>query len=321
MLEKMIVKFSVSAWGRTPARTGTGAKFVLASLLVLTLSGPLSAYQASSHQQLTFSAARHLNACAQQLGIAALTPLQVRYIAKANIKQASPGFFKSLVRWNYYEREAQLERTVIGVVNTRMHDEFNDVIRAMTKQKDLSKKYAQLGRIISYIQDMTSPAHVVPIFYTRFWRFNISDRFNNYSIENEQFERLLPDMCAFVEEYASVDLFQLLVATADKTLEAVKAPVEGLPTSWQAFWELDAQAEDWGEYGVAGNNFGRKVDFRCGEQKCILLNDDPLYREFAIQRHVQAVKSTLLAMYWMQRSLVQPSLNSASSKINSRIAQ
>ncbi len=288
-------------------------------LLCIVPSSASFAYKASSHQQLTFSAARHLNACASQLDIPALTPLQVRYIAKANVKQASPGFFKSLVRWNYYEREAQVERTVAGIVNTRMHDEFNDVLGEMSEQKDLSKKYSRLGRIVSYIQDMTSPAHVVPIFYTRFWRFNVNDRFNGYSIDPEDLERLLPDMCALLKESASYNLVELLKSTADETLDAVQAPIDGLPASWQAFWELDKKAEDWGEYGIAGNNFGRKVDFKCGDQKCILLNDDPLYRDFATRRQLQAIKSTLLAMYWMQRSLSQPLLDTATSQSDSRV--
>lgn len=310
MLENTLTKFRDNAWSRIDGLRAS-VVFLATALLVLASTNPAFAYQSSSHQQLTFSAARHLNACAEQLGIQPLTPLQVRYIAKANVKQASPGFFKSLVRWNYYERNSQLERTAIGVVNTRMHDEFNDVIRAMSREEDMAKKYAQLGRIVSYIQDMTSPAHVVPIFYTRFWRFNITDRFNAYSIESSLVESLLFDMCGFANDNSEFNLVDVLIMTADKTLDAVQAGVEGLPTSWQAFWELDEQAEDWGEYGVAGNNFGRKVDFKCGEQKCILLNDDPLYREFATQRQLQAVKSTFLAMYWMQRSVVQTPLKAA----------
>jgi len=309
-----IIGFSLESWSHNYTLFRSKSALLAVTLLFLTLTVPAFAYQASSHQQLTFLAARHLNACAEQLGVQPLTPLQVRYIAKASVKQASPGFFKSLVRWNYYERNAQLERTAVGVVNTRMHDEFNDVIRAMSRQTDASKKYAQLGRIVSYIQDMTSPAHVVPIFYTRFWRLNITDRFNAYSIETAQFEAQLSDMCGFANKNSDFNLLDVLIMTADKTLTAVQEPVEGLPTSWQAFWELDEQAEDWGEYGVAGNNFGRKVDFKCGDQKCILLNDDPLYREFATQRHIQAVKSTLLALYWMQRSVLQTPLKAAAGR-------
>lgn len=271
---------------------------------VLLSSQSLYGYKGASHQQLTFSAARHLNACAEQLNILPLSPLQVRYIARSNVSQASPGFFKSLWRWNYYERDTQRERLVVGLVNTRMHDEFNDVLRDLPERSKPAKKYSDLGKVVSYIQDMTSPAHVVPIFYTRFWRFNISDRFNNYSIDIDQVEKLLPDMCEFAKQHAQIDMAKLLVETAEQTLTALQKPIDGLPASWQAFWKLDEQADDWGEYGLAGNNFGRKVDFLCGEEKCVLLKDDPLYRDFAIQQHVLAVKSTILAMYWMQRSML-----------------
>ena len=63
-----------------------------------------------------------------------------------------------------------------------------------------------------------------------------------------------------------------------------------------------------GEYGVAGNEFGNRVEFRCGTEddpkmRCLLLKDDPLYQEFAFDRHREAVSATMIAMLLVQRQL------------------
>ena len=37
--------------------------------------------------------------------------------------------------------------------------------------------------------------------------------------------------------------------------------------------------------------------------RCLLLKDDPLYQEFAFDRHNEAVTATMLAMLLVQRQL------------------
>jgi hypothetical protein len=78
----------------------------------------------------------------------------------------------------------------------------------------------------------------------------------------------------------------------------------GLPTDWTAFWRPNANADGFGDYGPAGNSFGRRTEFRCsGGERCVLLNDDPLYAEFALSRHADAVRGTQAAMLRMQLSM------------------
>ena len=102
-----------------------------------------------------------------------------------------------------------------------------------------------------------------------------------------------------VEDYQSV-----LVATAENTLGALKEKIPGMPVTWQAFWQLET-AGKFGRYGIAGNNFGRSVDFFCNESKdhhCVLLRNDPLYKVFAAERHSEAVQATMRAMWLTQIS-------------------
>jgi hypothetical protein len=145
----------------------------------------------------------------------------------------------------------------------------------------------------------------VPVYTARFWRLSFSDRFDNYPLDDVALAAALGDDCSFLEQY--YDSYEdVLRATATDTLAAVTAPIAGMPVSWEAFWLLDEDIDDFGEYGSAGNSFGRSTSFRCGDgQRCVLLDDDPLYAEFALQRHLQAIRSSLAVMQLMQRSLME----------------
>ena len=277
------------------------ASFLGAAACCALAAAPASAYEGRAHQTLTFIAAQHFNRCAGDIGATLLTPLQVRYIVKANVGQAEANMFRKMTRWSYYDRAGQGERSTMGI-QTRMHQHFNGVAEALHTADNLAERYENLGRLINYLQDVTSPAHVVPVFFVRWWRFNVSDRFNGFPVREERFAAALEDDCAplqpQVDAYAS-----LLAATAARTLNAVQAPIPDMPATWEAFWRSDAPG-GFGEYGDAGNNFGRQADFDCGqegEQRCILLEDDPLYGAFAAARHLGAVRATMTAMWLLQR--------------------
>ena len=267
------------------------------------------AYEGSLHQELTFIAAKRFNECAAEVALPRLTPLQVRYVAKANVRQAEANFFRKLTRWNYYDRERQQPRSLLWFVQTRMHQHFNRLAGELAAAEVLADRYSGLGRIVNYLQDMTSPAHVVPVFTARWWRWDVSDRFNRYAVDAAAVSAALGDDCADLGGDDRYD--RLLAATADRTLAAVRAQIPGLPVSWQVFWRI-GDAGGFGRYGGAGNNFGRPAEFDCGgatrAERCVLLERDPLYEAFAADRHVDAVRATITAMWMLQSDL--PGLSS-----------
>ncbi len=263
---------------------------------------PAHGYEGKTHQQLTFLAAKQFNRCAAQFGTLPLTPLQVRYVAKNNVKQAQQGFFSRLFHWNFYNSDQQKKRSFLWVFDTRLHEQFNDLVAGLNRTDEPAKQYSRLGKAVSYIQSTTSPAHVVPIYYARFWRFSLSDRFDNYPVDTAAIEKTLRGDCRDLTDPA-VDLSHILKATADQTIRAVRQPINGLPVTWEAFWKFGDEPGAFGDYGKAGNNFGRKVEFRCNSQDCVLVSKDPIYRRFANARHTQAVKSTISAMNWLQHRL------------------
>lgn len=284
-------------------RSSRGLLAVCCALLLALAGASASAYDGSAHQFMTFLAAKQFNRCVEGTDIPALTPLQVRYIARANTGLADRSVFARMFNWRYYDRNDQAEQSMMWIVDTRFHDHFDELSGRLVAVDDPVAAYQDLGRAISYIQLVSSPPRVVPVYVARFWRFSFSDRFDSFPLDEEGLIATIEGDCSFLESppesYADV-----LIAVADRTMDAVFEPISGLPTDWTAFWRPNSNADGFGDYGPAGNAFGRRTEFRCaGGERCVLLKDDPLYAEFALARHADAVRGTLAAMLLMQLSM------------------
>jgi hypothetical protein len=273
------------------------------AVCVLLVAANAWAYKGSDHQFLTFLAAKQFNRCVEGTDIPALTPLQVRYMARANAGLVDRSVLARMFNWRYYDREDQSEQSMMWIVDTRFHDHFNDLAQRVNALEDPMDAYQDLGRILSYVQLVTSPAHVVPVYTARFWRFSFADRFDGFPLDEEALERRVDGDCSFLDEIPASHE-QILGSVAQRTMEAVVAPIPGMPVAWSAFWNPSRDPGDFGDYGPAGNSFGRRTEFRCGDgQRCVLLKDDPLYAEFALDRHADAVQGTLSAILLMQLSV------------------
>jgi hypothetical protein len=258
-------------------------------------------YESDIHQQLTFIAARQFNQCAQQaLHIDRLSALDTRYIVKANAAQADGNFFGRMFRWAYYNRADQTNRSSWGIIDTRFHDQFNQLSTDVEMGKKRRRQLTALGQLLSYIQKVSSPPHAVPVYMGRWWRFSLSDRFNRYPVDAERVERAVASSCRYLRTPAE-SYQQILVETANDTITAVQGQIFGYPATWESFWQLADDADEFGEYGRAGNTFGERTSFRCGDrQRCLLLEDDPLYADFAADRHIAAVLATMRALVLLQ---------------------
>jgi hypothetical protein len=272
----------------------------LVAALLLVLAPAALGYESAVHQAFTFLAAKQFNRCIENTPVAPLTPLQVRYIARSNVAQSEVNPFVRMFRWSYYDRSEEAERTAFWLIDTRFHGQFNERVRRLEKAQDEVAAYKEFGRIVSFLQQVTSPPRVVPVYTGRFWRLSFSDRFDSFPVDELALNQAVAQDCSFLEAVKE-DYHAILSTTARDTLAAVVEPISGMPVSWQVFWTLADEQRSFGEYGSAGNNFGRKVEFRCGDERCLLLKDDPLYREFALARHLQAVRATMAAMYLSQR--------------------
>jgi hypothetical protein len=289
---------------RVAAIRQAGSLAVLAALLSLPVVA--AAYEPQVHQRLTFYAAKVLNRCLDGSDVAPLTPLQVRAIANSNMGLANSNALVRFFRWGYYDVADRRDRKLLWLINTRFLDHFDEVVRDLADAEDEAQRYREFGRIVSYVQLVSSPSRAVPIYTARFWRWSFGDRFDSYRINEAALEAALEaDLAAGCEllvkpppSYRAV-----LEEVAGDTLRAVRAPIDGLPATWEAFWAPGGEPGEFGDYGPAGNNFGRKTEFPCTrdrDERCVLLTDDPLYVEFALERQLAAIRGTARAMYLLQ---------------------
>jgi hypothetical protein len=267
------------------------------------LPGTALAYEPQVHQRLTFFAAKTLNRCLEGTEIPPLTPLQVRFIATSNMGLADTNPLMRFFRWSYFDAQENGSRRVLWLVTTRFTDHFAQLVGNLEHGPDEAARYHDLGRIVSYVQLVSSPPRALPVYSARFWRWNFSDRFDRYRLDEAALQHALAgdDCSLFADPPRSYR--EILDAVAADTVAAVRSPMEGLPTTWEAFWSPGRAPGEFGAYGPAGNSFGRKVEFPCSrdsEKRCVLLRGDPLYADFALQRQLAAVRGTALAMYLFQ---------------------
>lgn len=290
--------FDLHGWGEAVLRG--------AWLLVIAMTGslyfePAAAYEGKIHQQLTFIAARQFNDCARlNPTMQRFSALETRRIVRANVDQADAGLFNRMFRWNYYNRADRSSKRMMGVVDTRFHEHFERLVDDMRWAEDRRAGLKNLGRIINYIQDVSSPSRVVPVYTGRWWRFSMGDRFDRYRVRQDVVEEAVMGVCDDLPT-AGVSFHDVLEDTANRTINAVRTPIYGYPVTWEVFWSFNADPDEFGEYGPAGNNFGDRTRFRCGEdERCLLLKNDPLYRDFADAQHITAVLATMRALALMQ---------------------
>jgi hypothetical protein len=279
-------------------------------LLLALLPGRGLGYDPEVHQRLTFYAAKVLNRCLGDSEVAPLTPLQVRFIATSNMGLANSNALVRFFRWSYFDIADRDDRKVLWLINTRFLNHFEEVAGNVRSTRDPTERYRELGRVVSYVQLVSSPSRAVPVYAARFWRWSFGDRFDGYPVSDQALEAALDEDCSFLAE--PPDSYRaVLYAVAADTVEAVRSPIGGLPTTWESFWQPGQAPGDFGDYGSAGNSFGRKVEFPCAPdraEQCVLLENDPLYAEFALERQLAAIRGTAQAMYLHQLRHVEAPL-------------
>jgi len=287
-------------------------------LLLALLPAPAAAYRSETLQHLTFLAAKTFNRCVEGTAIPRLSALEVRNLVAGNLAEADPNFLRRVTRWSYYDREDGDGRRVLGLVSTRLHDRFEERAEQVLDPSPVRdvRRYEDLGTVLHYLQVMTIPADVVPIFHPRPWRWPAGDRFSNYPVDTERLAEAVSGLCLEVLATPEDTSFeQILDRTAAATIREIRSPIADMDATWHAFWE-EAEPGRFGSYGPAGNSFGRAARFPCGELECRLLDDDPIYRDFALAQHRLAVLATMRAVLLLQRFFVARGADALSADRN-----
>lgn len=301
-------------------------KFWFVLIVSIAFSPNLSAYSVGNHKKISNIAINLYNKCAVQ-------PASPRWSKPLNEAEAfrlvdgsyseDEDFFDKGTSWHFYDREGKIGRESILkvfsilVAEPSMHVRFNEL---ETTAVDLVKieslrswhLYDPVGKMAHYLQDVSVPAHVIPIFHP--FKSKISDAFDNFKINADKVnESVNSNVCEFIKELSNKSFNQILDNYADKTFEMINSDIKGLvdkkgnPVKATTFWSLKLNERMFGDYGVAGNRFGKKkVCIKSEVDEDFILCTERLkikktiYKNIALQQHIKAVKATIEAIALIQ---------------------
>lgn len=211
--------------------------------------------------------------------------------------------------WHFYNRDGQVRRAWWGA-ERNLDAVFRQRIRELeerleTRESDPSEIYKATGRVLHYIQDMSVPAHVVPIYHGP----GLKDRVDGYPpvvgdalqtvVQKELGRDLAERGCERLRpgpEGSSAAFFQnLLDDTAQTTLRAIgqtNHPDAG-SERWLKFWGSSRHLKGFAEYGPCSFEAGINPK-TCGGV------DDAALDRFYQDRYRRTLEDTVRVLLYLE---------------------
>jgi hypothetical protein len=296
------------------------------AFLTLLLFSQISfAYNIPNHRLITQRAIQEFNACSRYHHFGGLTPKEQELLIQGNLSEDYNIFTKTL-RWHFFHPEKNLNHkgyNAIGISRNILpyfYKKSVAVHRRIAIGRSLDN-YEFLGNLIHFLQDMSCPPHIVPIFHTALDSFDNYPLVPDYSPENRREIDCGPIQNLVHSQKSKHPLF-LIQEQFDRTSRALQKEIltadhtpavihEGKPfrATWEAFW-AGINTPDFGQYGIFGNSFGTShISVSSGfwvwrffSEKSEYDLNPIYYHEFAKQQHRDAIDVTLEAIYWLKRS-------------------
>lgn len=222
---------------------------------------------------------RHLNRYAEEViegsKEADTTPLTVR-----------------ATNWHFYpanDRLAPIKTKLLGFMPITIYPTSDHILKRRIEElkKEISKGISEdvfnlVGRILHHIQDMSTPAHAVPVYHGLDVldlvedELNVRDSFEEYSEENIDtvLDTIIVDHAHFeATTEAPLSPDALYEHAAQRTLKTLYGPhqgfhakVDGVSThiGWDSYWRPwssdrtdEASLYGFGSYGPLGHAFGK----------------------------------------------------------------
>ncbi len=264
--------------------------------VLLAVAGESLAIDWDKHPDVTRSALTVYSDCLKTSGDQDfLNPGEQEIIRFSGEEDTSP-LLKRWFNWHFFDAYKDDSSHAMGRhfsgARKSMHHIFSEhaenLLEAITLQKP-ERIYELTGRILHYMQDVTVPAHVAPIFHYKYFVFDQADYFD----EMPQWQTLSfsgsADTCV-ADKAEAATLFerinQILHDTAHTTRKRIKAAIP-LPDehilagkTWEVFWVVRNPDHDntykntikgFAPYGELGNEgFKNLCNGSANEQKACL---------------------------------------------------
>lgn len=266
-----------------------------------------SAYTVSNHDDLTQIAVNKFNRCVEeQEGLSRYSVINEeiqRKLVEKNLFEDLMSIGDRARRWHFWDPSRRNERSKI--FHKHFHGRFDEVENlALDPNSTISQVYDSVGHMFHYLQDVTVPAHVVPIFHPAPPLFR-KDRFDAYDIDFYALENSSENNCDELADPELVEGYNEILNDASRlTLSRTKEliPVLGNSTrTWEAYWNKPKKKKRFGKYGKFGNKFGRDKEFKCSGGKCNIRKNT--FDNFALRQHRLAIDATVKALFLTQQIL------------------
>lgn len=303
-------------------------------LIVFIFTSKSYAYSVDNHKDLTRISIKIFNQCASDsFEESWITPLdeteEFRLIDGSYSEDED--YFDKTTNWHFYDREGSIGRESPLkifkkiIAEPTMHSRFNQLeitVRNLVKIDGIRswQPYEAAGKLIHYLQDVTVPAHVVPIFHPL--NDGFGDSFDDYQVnETELLKKFDVNFCNEMKSLKNKSYNSILDFYANQTFIALNNSIDDLtgdqgdPIKWNVFWNIKTNTRMFGSYGIAGNQYGNKYicidrdlsfdenidEEEDGECFHMMRIDKSIYDEFANNQHANAIKATLKAILLSQK--------------------
>lgn len=237
----------------------------LAFLFIFALS-TAQAYSPGAHKAMVKSSAEDYNFCVESLSLPLkkLSNGDVSKIIHGNLREdINPA--NKLKHWHFYHPTKDLGKGIMGWGFASFTERYKEADIKLKKRNALKA----LGTKTHYLQDVTNPAHVAPIYH------GLGDGFDFYNFKADWPEKISKQKCQEIYSRATdfkksgeKSTFSIVNRVTKATLEKMQEKVMVISQShhgfysWEeAFWSTKfgptSKQANFGEYGFLGNTFGK----------------------------------------------------------------
>ncbi len=232
-------------------------------------------YSEGNHALITQYAIDYLN---EKYGCDFITEDEAKKLIKGNTSEDHFGHKWSIRLWNQHFY-SPLKPVVYWERNKSIDVRFERIAERCFRKSGKKKYYYYIGEILHHIQDVTNPAHVVPVCHGG----KIKDRFDEQNVTRYF---TMPSSIDTTLVYNAPYLKSILKPIAVKTLKSldnefdikiINNTVENNKTvDWKVFWEEDKNQwfGKYGQLGAANKVKGKKTD---NYLKCTIIKGDTTY--------------------------------------------
>ena len=274
---------------------------VSAILFAFWIPSPLFAFGVPQHTAIAAAAFDIYERC-RRAPIGQSASLRQAFM-RGSVEEDTMNLMERALNWHFYNRDGATRN---GWFFNRSHDvvfkrRIGDLERLLTEKPTRAARFHAAGAVAHHIQDMSSPAHVMPIYHAN-GIFGVKDAFDAFPLTS--FAPILPS-CPTVQCPApDADAFMssLRNDAALHTIDEIGKPVvfddgRSFPDErWLLFWSDDKEGNHgFRKYGLYGNRFGKT--FPCRTNSCECKPDT--YADFYRERFRRAVEDSVKVLLYL----------------------